>query len=85
MRRLPFQHKNYRQAWHIKRLPHPSRAFETSRHGRLPLAEILDNDVRTALSSQLPPADFVQAASRMRNHEILILSVAGPGPSILPC
>ncbi len=44
----------------IKRLPHPPRALETSRRGRLPLAEILDNDVRTALSSLLPPADFVQ-------------------------
>ena len=44
----------------IKRLPHPPRALETSRRGRLPLAEILDNDVRTALSSLLPSADLVQ-------------------------
>jgi len=44
----------------IKRFPHPSRALETSRRGRLPLAEILDNDVRTALSSLLPSAGLVQ-------------------------
>ena len=43
----------------IKRVPHPFRAFETSQRGRLPLGEILDNDVRTALSSLLPPADLV--------------------------
>jgi hypothetical protein len=44
----------------IKRVSYPFRAVETSQHSRLPRAEILDNDVRTALSSLLPPADFVQ-------------------------